>query len=59
MPLLDVAEQRMSIWRESGLQVNGLSFCLATFVDNLVTLAETPAKAICIMADVDGELAAR
>ena len=56
LPLLDVAAHSMSEWRINALQVNGSSFCLATFVDNLVTIAESPEKAVHIMTSCEKEL---
>ena len=59
LPLLDVAAVRMPIWGPNALQVGRLHCCLATFVDNLLTLAETPEKAIAIMSDCEDELSKR
>ena len=59
LPLLDVASHRLARWQQDALNVDGISCCLATFVDNLATIAETPEKAIRIMKDCEDELLRR
>ena len=59
LPLLDVASHRLAAWRKDALNVNRTSCCLATFVDNLATIAETPEQAIRVMNDCEDELLKR
>ena len=45
--------QRMAVWQRSAFHLDGRYLCLATCVDNLVTIAETPEQAIEIMSDCE------
>ena len=59
LPLLDVASQRLAVWQRDALKISGTFCCLGTFVDNLATIAETPEKAIAILADCEAALLQR
>ena len=51
VPSLDVAELRLAHWKESGLNIDGHTLGLATFVDNLFAIGRSPESAIHILDD--------
>ena len=59
LPSLNVAAHTLEAWQPCALHNNDTFCCVDTFVDNLVTIAETPEKAIWIMADCEGALLRR
>ena len=45
LPLFDVCQHHLQKWNANSFQIEGRSFSLASFVDNLVTTSTSPAKA--------------
>ena len=50
-PLLDVAFLRLSHWQQFGLKLEACTLGIATFVDNIFTIASTPESAVNILDD--------
>ena len=56
IPLIDVAQLHLRHWQQSGLNVHGHRLGLATFVDNLFTIAASPETATQILDDCSSML---
>ena len=53
MPLLDVCQLRLGEWSKKSFSVQGQSFSLASFVDNLLTTSSSPTQAVEILDDCE------
>jgi hypothetical protein len=59
IPPVDVAALRMNSWLQQGLDVDTCRFGLASFVDNLFTIARSPEAATGILDDCQNVLLQR
>ena len=59
LPLIDVCQVRTQEWAGKSFQVDGHSFTLASFVDNLVSTGATTENAIEILEDCEAHLKSR
>ena len=53
IPILDVTARRLHVWDQWSRQCNGVSFSLASYVDNLFTAAESASLAAAILEDAE------
>jgi len=59
IPLLDVSQLRLEAWAQMSFKVDGCSFSLASFVDNLVSTGNSPSLATKILDNCEEHLRAR